>query len=85
MFAVGAGTALFVAVTLDFPEVKDKIPKTLRFSLLFIGAASGLMSASSWLADEVDHLWLHLVLVAPVVIVLFVLRWFFQKVREESE
>ena len=43
------------------------------------------MSAVNWLADEVDHLWLRAVMILPVVVILFVLMWFFQKVREEGE
>ena len=85
LFAAGAGTSILVGVTLEFPELRGKTPMTLRLSLLFIGAASGLLSAINWLADEVDHFWIRAALVSPVVIILFVLLWFFQKVREESD
>ena len=85
LFAAGAGTAILVGVTFELPELKGKTPMALRLSLLFIGAVSGVLSAINWLADEADHLWLRAVLVLPVVIILFVLLWFFQKVREESD
>ena len=85
LFAASAGTAILVGVTLELPELKGKTPTALRLSVLFTGAASGVMSAINWLADEVDHLWLRAVMVLPVVIILLVLMWFFQKVREEGE
>ena len=58
---------------------------TLRLSLLSIGAASGLLSAINWLADEVDHFRIHAALVSPVVIILYVLLLFFQRVLKERE
>ena len=85
LFAASAGTALLVGVIFDFPELKGKTPIVLRFSVFVIAAVSGLMSAINWLADEVEHLWLRAVMVFPVVIILLVLRWFFEKVREEGE
>ena len=85
LFAAVAGTAIFVGITLEYPELKGKTPMKLRLSLLFIGAGSGLLSAINWLADEVSDIWLYAVLIAPAGIILFLLLWFLEKVRKEGE
>ena len=51
---------------------------------LIIGVVSGLVSALSWMADEVEHLGLQAAFVAPVLVILLLLAWFTDKVSKEG-
>ena len=84
LFAANAGTALFVGLVFGLPEFIHCTSKVWRLSLVFIGIASGLMSAIYWMSDEVDHIWLRMVIISPVLVILFVLMWFIDKVNKEG-
>ena len=88
LLAANAGTAFFVRLAFGLPEFSDYTSGALRFSLLAIGIGCGLVSALSWMMDEVEHLGLEDVfealLVAPVLVILLVLVWFIDKVKEEK-
>ena len=47
-----------------------------RLIVLIIAAVSGVLSAVNWMADEVDHIWLRVVIISPVLVILLVLMWF---------
>ena len=85
LLAANAGTAFLVRLVLDLPEFSDYTSEVLRLIVLLIAAFSGLLSAVNWMADEVDHLWLRVVIISPVVVILLVLRWFVNKVNIDKE
>ena len=82
LFAANAGTALFIGLTFRLPEFRGHTSRALRFFVVFIAVVCGLMSALFWMADEVDNLWLRLGIVSPVLVILFVLMWFIDKVNK---
>lgn len=84
LFASNAGTAFFALLVFGLPEFIHYTSKVLRLLLVFIGVASGLMSALYWMSDEVEHIWLRMVIISPVLVILFVLLWFVDKVNKEG-
>ena len=84
LFASNAGTAFFAGLVFGLPEFIRYTSKVLRLLLSFIGVASGLMSAIYWMWDEVEHIWLRVVIISPVLVILFVLMWFVDKVNKEG-
>ena len=85
LFAANAGTALLVGLVFGLPEYSHFISRELRLSVVFIGVASGFMSATFWVADEVGNIWLRAGIISPVLIVLVVLVWFGDKVNKEGK
>ena len=83
LFAANAGTAFFALLAFGLPESVHYTSKALRFIVFFIGVTSGLMSAIYWMADEVENIWLRAVIISPVLVILLVLMWFFNKVNKE--
>ena len=71
LLAAKAGTALLVRLVLGLPGFSDYTSGALRLIVLIIAVASGLVSAVYWMADEVDHIWLH----AGIISLVFVLRF----------
>ena len=84
LFAANAGTALFVWLAFDLRELRGHTTRALRFSVLSIGVICGMLSAVHWMADEVDHIWLRLGIVSPIVVILVLLLWFVVKVSKEG-
>ena len=85
LFAANAGTALLVGLIFGLPEFSHFTSRELRLSVVFIGVASGFMSATFWVADEVGNIWLRAGIISPVLIVLVVLVWFGDKVNKEGK
>ena len=56
----------------------------MRLIVLIIAAVSGVLSAVNWMADEVDHIWLRVVIISPVLVILLVLMWFVDKVNVDK-
>ncbi len=84
LFAANAGTALLVSLVFGQPEFRGHTPRALRLVVLGIGAVSGFLSAMYWMFDEVDNIWLLVGAISPVVVILFVLTWFIDKVNKEG-
>ena len=84
LLAANAGTAFLVDLLFLLPEYSHQTSRALRTSVGFIVVVSGLLSALYWMADEVEHLYLRAVFVAPVVIILLVLLWFVDTVNKEG-
>ena len=82
LLAANAGTALFAGLVFSWPEFRHCTSSALRLFVVFIGVVSGLASAMFWMADEVDHIWLRLVIISPVLAILLVLRWFVYKANK---
>ena len=85
LFAANAGTALLVGLVFGLSEFSRCTSRVLRRSVVFIGVASGFMSATFWVADEVNHIWLRAGIISPVLFILVVLLWFVDKVNEEGK
>ena len=85
VFAANAGTALFVRLVFGLPQLSSHTSRAPRFFVGVIGVIYALMSATFWIADEVDNLWLLAGIISPIVVTLFVLTWFVDKVNEEGE
>ncbi len=84
LFASNAGTAFFARLVFGLPEFVHYTSKALRLLLVFVGVASGLMSAIYWMWDEVEHIWVRVGIISPVLVILFVLMWFVDKVNKEG-
>ena len=84
LLAANAGTAFLVRLAFGVPEFSDYTSGALRFFVLIIGVASGLVSAVYWMADEVGHIWLRAGIISPVLVILLVLMWFVDKVNKEG-
>ena len=84
LLAANAGTAFLVQFVLHLPELSDYTSEKLKLIVLIIAVVCGVSSAVTWMADEVDHLWLRVVIISPVVVIILVLRWFGGKVNEEG-
>ena len=66
VFAANAGTALLVGLVFGLSEFSHYTSRVLKLSVVFIGVASGFMSATFWVADEMDHIWLRAGIISPV-------------------
>ena len=84
LFAANAGTAFFVGLAFGLPEFSHYTSRALRLFVVLIAAASGLVSALYWMADEVDHIWLRAGIVSPVLAILLSLMWFVDQVSKEG-
>ena len=82
LLAANAGTAFFVRLVFDLPQFSHHTSGALKFIVVFIGVVCALLSAMYWMADEVDHLWLRTAIISPVLVILFVLMWFIDKVNK---
>ena len=83
LFAANAGTAFFVGLAFGLPEFSGHTSRTLRLSVVLIGVVCGLMSALHWMADEIDHLWLRIGIISPIMVILLSLLWFANRVSKE--
>ena len=84
VLATNAGTALLVSLVFSFPEFKHQATRNLTYWVIFVGGASGLLSAVFWIMDEVGNLYLPAAFIAPFVVILLVLVWFTSKVSKEG-
>ena len=84
LFAANAGVSLFVGFVFRLPEYYRCTSRKLRILVVAIGVVSGLVSALYWMADEVDHIWLRLIIISPVLVILLVLMWFVDKANKEE-
>ena len=84
VLAANAGTALLVSLVFSFHEFKNHTTSELRYLTVFAGACSGILSAVFWIMEEVQNLYLPIVLVAPLVVTLIVLFMFTKRVSEKG-
>ena len=84
LFATNAGTAVFVGLVFNLSELSRYTSRALRLSVVLIGVVSGLISALFWMTEEVDHIWLQVVIMSPVLVILLVLMWFIAKTGKEE-
>ena len=84
LLAANAGTAVFVRLVFGLPEFSEYTSGALRLYVVIIGVGSGLASALSWMADEVDNIWLRLGIISPVLVIILLLMWFIDKVSNEG-
>ena len=84
LLAANTGIAVFIGLAFNWPELRHCTSRELRRVVAFIGVVSALASAVFWLVDEVDHSWLHVVIIAPVLAILLVLIWFVRKADKEG-
>ena len=84
LFAANAVVALFAGFVFSWPEFSRSTTAMLRLSLVVTGVGSGLLSAVSWMAGEVDRSWLPVVFISPVAVILLVLIWFVRKAEKEG-
>ena len=84
LLAANAGTAFFVRLTFDLSDSGGHAWRAQRFLVNLIAVVSGVISASFWMADEVDQIWLQAVIISPVVAILVVLMWFVDKASKEG-
>ena len=84
LLAANAGTALFAGLAFDWPEFSPRTSRWLRLVVVSTGVVSGWLSAVYWLADEVDHIWLRVVIISPILVILLVLIWFVRKADKEG-
>ena len=82
LFAANAGTAFLVFFVLSLPESSNYTSGALI--VLIIAMISGLLSGVYWIWDEVDHNLLRVGIIAPVLVILFVLMSFIDKVKKEG-
>ena len=82
LFAANAGTAFLVFFVLSSPESSNYTSGALI--VLIIAMFSGLLSGVYWIWDEVDHNLLRVGIIAPVLVILFVLMSFIDKVKKEG-
>ena len=84
LFAANAVVALFAGLVFSWPEFSRSTTAMLRLSLVVTGVGSGLLSAVSWMAGEVDRSWLPAIFISPVAAILLVLIWFVRKAEKEG-
>ena len=84
LFAANAGTALFVALIFGLPQSSNPTSRALSHRVGTIGVIYALLSAVFWMTDEVDNVWLRLVIISPIVVTLIVLALFVYKVNKEG-
>ena len=84
LFATNAGTAFFVGLVFGLPKLSHYTSRVLRPFVLLIAVVSGLMSALYWMADEVEHFWLSVGIISPVLVILLVLMLFIHKANKEG-
>ena len=82
LLAANATVALFAGLVFSWPEFSRCTTTTLRLIVVVTGVGSGLVSAVSWMADEVDCIWLPVVFISPALVILLVLIWFVRKAEE---
>ena len=84
LLAANAGAALFAGLVFNWPEFSHCTTSALRLVVVVTGVASGLASAVSWMADEVDRTWLPVVFISPVLFIPLVLALFVGKAGKEG-
>ena len=84
LFAANAGAAFLVGLVFNLPAFSHFIPRGLNILTVFLAAASGLMSAFHWMADEVEDPWFRLIMLAPIIIIVAILMWLVVKCTKEE-
>ena len=84
LFATNAGTALFVGLTFRLSEPSGHTPGALSFLVTLIAVVCGVISASFWMADEVENIGLRAGIISPVIVILLVLWWSVAKADKEG-
>ena len=82
VFGATAGTAFLVFFVFSLPEASNYTLRALI--VIIIAMISGVLSGVYWIWDEVDHISLRVGIIAPVLVILFVLMSFIDKVKEEG-
>ena len=84
LFALNAGTALFVGLIFGLPQFSNHTSRAMKLSVGVIGVFCALMSGMFWMTDEVDSLLLRLLIISPILVTLYVLGRFVEKVTKEA-
>lgn len=80
LLVANAGAALLVGLAFSLPEYRHHTSKVLRLTVSSVGVACALASAIFWMVDEVDHIWLRLVIISPIAVIFLLLMLFVNRV-----
>ena len=84
LFAANAGAAFFAGYIFNLPAFSRSTLRGVSYFTFSIAAVSGLMSAYSWMADEMEDAWLPIITLIPIIVLLFMLVWFVNKYTKEE-